>query len=270
MTAFAFSCEWLRNPWEVRLGGWALGDESTEEGRIKAARCGRSVGWEMSAISTMLRTLRRSVTTCQFRPGRCSSSIFDTLRREDEPQRRFPHPSRPYPFDARAQGKILSRAGSQAAQKAGGLSRGGARRVAPSGAAVRRALPRHGSSTTAPAAPWSRPVSYGGCVRLAHCEPISVISSATASPAMDRRVNSSMLQAMMQTAGLLRNAATATGIISGSSSRRMMPRSWKLAELYPRTDGSGLARSRHAARLGRRRPLEHRASTYPYSRARPR
>jgi hypothetical protein len=34
--------------------------------------------------------------------------------------------------------------------------------------------------------------------------------------------------------------------------------------------GSGLARSRYAARLSRRRPLEHRASPYPYSRARPR
>ena len=45
---------------------------------------------------------------------------------------------------------------------------------------------------------------------------------------------------------------------------RRRRRAIEFAQLYSGADGPGLARSRHAARLGRRRPLEHRASSYPY------
>jgi hypothetical protein len=50
---------------------------------------------------------------------------------------------------------------------------------------------------------------------------------------MDRRVNSSMLLAMMRTAGPSWNVATGTGIISGSSSRRMMPVNWRACGALP-------------------------------------
>ena len=96
-----------------------------------------------------------------------------------------------------------------------------ARMAAGSGEGGRQALPRRGCCKRAAAAPWSRPASFGRCVRLARYEPISVISSVMASPAMDRPGNYSMLPEMTRMAAPLRSAAKATGIISGLSSRLM-------------------------------------------------
>ena len=139
------------------------------------------------------------------------------------------------------------------------------------GAAAPRALPRRDSSTTAPAAPWSRRESCGRCVRRARCAPISGISSATGSPAMDRPENCSMRPETRRTAELSPNAAKDDRhhfrfIVSPDDAGELS----KLAQLHARTHGPGLARSRHAARLGRHRPLEHRASPYPHPCARPR
>jgi hypothetical protein len=64
MTAIATTQDRTGNPTSSKLG-WRR-DRLTEEGRIKAARCGRSVGRELHGISTALRTLRRFAATCQF------------------------------------------------------------------------------------------------------------------------------------------------------------------------------------------------------------
>ena len=48
---------------------------ATDEGRIKAARCGRSVGLKMLEISNTLRTLRRSATTCHL----CHEAVLAQL-----------------------------------------------------------------------------------------------------------------------------------------------------------------------------------------------
>ena len=203
------------------------------DGRIKAARCGRSVGWEMSANSNMRRTLRRYSAICHSRQATVLSQFSTPCGGQNEPQRRFPHPSRSHPLDPRAQGKILSRAGPQSRSESRRSPRRPRREAARSAAAVRRALPQRGSSTIAPAAPWSRRVWYAGCGRPGRCEPISVISSGTASRATDHRVNSSMLPAMMRMAGLLWSDARGIGIISVSSFHRTMPANWKACGVLP-------------------------------------
>ena len=159
----------------------------------------------------------------------------------------------------------------QAAQKAGGLSRGAGGAAARSGVAARRALPRRGSSTTAPAAPWSRRGSCARCVRRARCAPISDISSAMGSPAIGRP--GKLFDAAGDEADGRDFAERCEGRSASFPVHRLAGRcrrAIELAELYARTDGPGLARSRHAARLGRHRPLEHRAPPCPHPCARPR
>jgi hypothetical protein len=139
------------------------GGEATVEGRIKAARCGRSIGWKMPAISDMLRTLQSSGTTFKF----CESAVLprlsapcggemagsDDLRIRPGPIRSTRAP-KANPFSRR-----LSRPRKRQVV-CHAVARGeGAR----SGAAGRQALPRHVSSTIAPAAPWSRRVWCGEC-----------------------------------------------------------------------------------------------------------
>lgn len=90
------------------------------------------------------------------------------------------------------------------------------------GAAAPRASLRHGSSTPAAAALWSRRGWCGGCVRRARCAPISVTCSATESRATALRANYSTLRGRMRTVAPSSPVARVTAIILGSSSRLMM------------------------------------------------
>jgi hypothetical protein len=72
-----------RNPFRaigsLQLGDWARERRVTEEGRIKHARCVRSVGRERVAISTMLRTLHDIDRTLRCLGTLYLCSTFDTL-----------------------------------------------------------------------------------------------------------------------------------------------------------------------------------------------
>jgi len=116
----------------------------------------------------------------------------------------------------------------QAAQKAGGLSRGAGspssrfgRGRAASLAASRMLQARARAAMVK--ARVVRQMRSPGALR-AHIG----ISSATASPATDRPASCSMLPEMTRTAGPLPSAAKGTGIISGSSSRQTMPESYRV------------------------------------------
>ena len=77
-TRTAFCRKSPRVPRVCWLGGWTVGT-TTEEGRIKRARCARSVGGVRAAISTVLRTLRTRKRTLRCSPTHCRRSTFDTL-----------------------------------------------------------------------------------------------------------------------------------------------------------------------------------------------
>ena len=94
--------------------------------------------------------------------------------------------------------------------------------------------------------------------------------SARASPATARTPGCSMRRRTSADERTLSpSGARMTGTISGSSSRPRMRRDGRPADLHPRADGRRRTRSRHQARLGGGRSLEHRQSAHPCPDPRP-
>ena len=78
MTAFAFSREWLRMLGKFRLGGWAL--ETSDRGGQDKSRKVRPVGRSGNVSNfSHAPNIAKSRHNLPFLPGRCSSSVFDTL-----------------------------------------------------------------------------------------------------------------------------------------------------------------------------------------------
>jgi hypothetical protein len=147
----------------------------------------------------------------------------------------------------------------KAAQKSGGLSRGGQRRDSRFGRgraaslAASRLLNNRARSAIVKARVVRR-MRSPGAVRA----PTSVISSAMGLPGTGRLGSCSMPPETRPMAAGSPNAARAMGIISGSSSHPMMPAS---------SEACGASRVNLWIRP--HRPLEHRASPCPHPCARP-
>jgi hypothetical protein len=81
MTAFAFSCEWLRMLGKFRLGGWALG--TSDRGGQDKSRKVRTVGLVRNSAKFGIMTNIVNVSrNLHFLTMRYWRSSFDTLRRD--------------------------------------------------------------------------------------------------------------------------------------------------------------------------------------------
>ena len=84
MIAIAFCRKPLRALVSFRIGNWALGGRATEEGRIKTARCGRSIQCETAPNFRRAAHIATISHNLHFFATRCPHFGFVNLRGDHE------------------------------------------------------------------------------------------------------------------------------------------------------------------------------------------